>query len=275
MTVIIAEKPSLARNIVEAIGNMKKNGSFFIGGNYIVTYAFGHLFSLADIEDYVGIPEGERGWTMKNLPCFPREFRYGLKKDAAKNVDAGVLRQFQTIKELCSRADVDTIVNAGDSDREGEIIIRNCIRESGVTGKKLLRLWLPDQTSQTITKALSEMKSEDEYENLAAEGYARTYMDWLYGVNLTRYATLKSGTLLRVGRVIVPIVKAIYDRDMAIRNFKPEKYYAIVGRANVRGEEIEVKSMLTPTYLTTNPSEECPQAACALFADHSLFKQSL
>ena len=75
MTVIIAEKPSLARNIVEAIGNMKKNGSFFVGESYIVTYAFGHLFSLADIEDYVGVPEGEKGWTMKNLPCFPREFK--------------------------------------------------------------------------------------------------------------------------------------------------------------------------------------------------------
>ena len=242
MTVIIAEKPSLARNIVEAIGNMKKNGNFYVGENYIVTYAFGHLFSLADIEDYVGIPEGERGWTMGNLPCFPAEFKYGLKKDANKKIDSGVLRQFNTIKELCSRADVDTVVNAGDSDREGEIIIRTCIKEAKVTGKKLMRLWLPDQTAQTITKALSEMKSEEEYENLAAEGYARTYMDWLYGVNLTRYATLKSGTLLRVGRVIVPIVKAIYDRDMAIRNFKPEKYYAIVGRANVRGEEIEVKS---------------------------------
>lgn len=242
MTVIIAEKPSLARNIVEAIGSMKKSSGFYVGEKYIVTYAFGHLFSLADVEDYSPAQEGERGWTMKNLPCFPSEFKFRLKRDAAKNVDAGVKRQFETIKELCSRPDVDAIVNAGDSDREGEIIIRTCINEAKITGKRLLRLWLPDQTPQTIRSALSSIKGEDEYENLANEGFARTYMDWLYGVNLTRYATLKSGTLLRVGRVIVPIVKAIYDRDMAIRNFKPEKYFAVVGHSNVRGEDIELTS---------------------------------
>ena len=132
------------------------------------------------------------------------------------------------------------IINAGDADREGEIIVRTCVTQALSEEKPFMRLWLPDQTPETIRTALSEMKPETEYENLANEGYARTYIDWLYGVNLTRYATLKNGRLLRVGRVIVPIVKAIYERDMAIRNFKPDIYYALVSKAETNGEEIEL-----------------------------------
>ncbi len=207
---------------------------------YIVTWAFGHLFSLADIEDYNPNPDGR--WSMKNIPCFPESFKFELKKGRDKTVDEGVKRQFEIIKNLCCRDDVDTIVNAGDSDREGEIIIRICVEKTGALGKSFKRLWLPDQTPQTINKALGEMKDEAEYQNLANEGFARTYIDWLYGVNLTRYATLKTGTLLRVGRVIVPIVKAIYDRDMQIRNFKPEIYYGISSKAETKGEEIELTS---------------------------------
>ena len=179
---------------------------------------------------------------MKNLPCFPREFKFDLKKDANKRTDSGVLKQFRIIESLCNREDVDTIVNAGDADREGEIIVRICVNKALHEKKRLMRLWLPDQTPQTVAKALTEMKEETEYENLANEGYARTYIDWLYGVNLTRYATLKTGKLLRVGRVIIPIVKAIYDRDMSIRNFKSEKYYAIYSEKETNGEKVELLS---------------------------------
>lgn len=219
---------------------MKKGDGFLADDKYIVTWAFGHLFSLADIEEYAPNPDGR--WSMKNIPCFPEKFQFQLKKGRDGSVDSGVKHQFEVIKSLCKREDVTTIVNAGDADREGEIVIRIIVEKAEVPEKPFKRLWLPDQTPQTINKAIGEMKDEAEYENLANEGLARTYMDWLYGVNLTRYATLKSGTLLRVGRVIVPIVKAIYDRDMQIRNFKPDIYYAIVSKAETKGEVIELTS---------------------------------
>ncbi len=244
MKLIIAEKPSLARNIVSSIGNMTQKKGYYEGSGYIVTWAFGHLFSLCDIDDYMPNPDGTKRWSMDNLPCFPSEFKFRLRQDESKNTDDGVKRQFDIIKTLCERDDVNTVINAGDSDREGEIIIRLCVNNTKAIelGKDFKRLWLPDQTPETIRSALSEMKDEGEYEGLANEGFARTYIDWLYGVNLTRYATLKCGTLLRVGRVIIPIVKAIYDRDMSIRNFKPEKYYTISSKTEHNGEKIELTS---------------------------------
>ncbi len=242
MKLIIAEKPSLGRNIVSAIGKMTGKNGYYEGNGYIVTWAFGHLFTLADIEDYSPLPEGKKYWCLDNLPCFPSEFKYILKRNSDKSNDLGIEKQFNTIKYLCNRNDVDTIINAGDSDREGEIIVRICVAKALESQKKFTRLWLPDQTSETILKGLAEMKDESEYDNLANEGFARTFIDWLYGVNLTRYATLKCGTLLRVGRVIVPIVKAIYDRDMAIKNFVPDKYYAIISNEQTNGENIELVS---------------------------------
>ena len=243
MILIIAEKPSLARNIIAGIGEkMTKMNGYYEGSDYLVTWAFGHLFSLCDVEDYDENPPEKKRWTMDNLPCFPEQFRFKIKKDDSKQTDTGALRQFEQIRSLCNRPDVDTIVNAGDADREGEIIVRLCVENAHAENKKFLRLWLPDQTPETVSSALADMKDEREYQNLADEGFARTYIDWLYGVNLTRYATLKTGKLLRVGRVIIPIVKAIYDRDMAIRNFVPELYYGIVSQEKTGGESVELVS---------------------------------
>jgi len=241
MYLVIAEKPSLARNIVQAIGNMKRNDGYYGNDEYLVSWAFGHLFTLVDVEDYEE-NKGDGKWRMDNLPCFPKKFKFQLKKDSNKQIDKGILKQFNIIKSLCNRDDVTKIINAGDSDREGEIIVRLCIDKALEKEKEVYRLWLPDQTPETILKELGEMKLDQEYDNLANEGFARTYIDWLYGVNLTRYATLKTGTLLRVGRVIIPIVKAIYDRDMAIRNFKPEMYYGMWSNEKTNGEIVELNS---------------------------------
>lgn len=240
MILIIAEKPSLARNIGAGIGKMSSRNGYLEGNGYLITWAFGHLFSLADVEHYNPSPDGSGRWTMQNLPCFPERFDFELRRDAKKQIDPGIERQFAVIKHLCNREDVDIIVNAGDADREGEIIVRLCIQNALTTRKDIRRLWLPDQTPQTVAAALADLKPDSEYDRLADEGFARTYIDWLYGVNLTRYATLKTGSLLRVGRVIVPIVKAIYDRDMAIQNFVPEKYYIIASKEQTNGEVVEL-----------------------------------
>ena len=244
MILIIAEKPSLARNIMAGIDEkFKKCDGFYAGDTYLVSWAIGHLFSLADIESYTGT-EGKK-WTLEGLPYYPEKFKFEIKKTPDKKTeDRGIRKQFEILKTLMNRPDVDTIVNAGDADREGEIIVRICIENADPKGKKLMRLWLPDQTPETVKKALTEMKEEEHYDSLAAEGFARTYIDWLYGVNLTRYATIKTGKLLRVGRVIAPIVRAIYDRDMEIRNFKPEKYYSIASSEKTSGEKIDLISKL-------------------------------
>ena len=245
MKLIIAEKPSLARNIAAGIGkNPVRRDGYLECGDYLISWAFGHLFSLADVEAYSDPPasgEGRR-WTMDNLPCFPKVFRYELRRGDDRRPDAGVEKQYRVIEALCNRPDVDEVINAGDADREGEIIVRTCVRNALKTSKKQSRLWLPDQTPETIARALADREDEATYDSLAAEGYARTYIDWLYGVNLTRYATLKTGKLLRVGRVIIPIVKAIYDRDLAIRSFTPEKYLSPVSRAETNGAPVELTS---------------------------------
>ena len=240
MILIIAEKPSLGRNIAAGLGDFQRRDGYLENKDYIITWAFGHLFSLADIEYYNPTESGR--WTMDNIPCFPENFHFELRKGKDKQPDSGVVKQFKMIETLCNRNDVDIIVNAGDADREGEIIVRTCIKNALKTPKTVKRLWLPDQTPQTVRTAFAEMRDDEEYNDLANEGYARTYIDWLYGVNLTRYATLRSGALLRVGRVIVPIVRVIYDRDMAIKNFVPEKYYSIASKEKTGEEVVELQS---------------------------------
>jgi len=242
LKLIIAEKPSLGRNIAAAIGDMQKRNGYLEGKDYIISWAFGHLFSLSDIDHYAPNPDGSRRWCKETLPCIPEHFDFELRKDANGKRDTGVEKQFKLLCDLCNRPDVDGIINAGDADREGEIIVRLVIDRALKAKKPVYRLWLPDQTAETVRASLADLKTANEYDLLAAEGYARTYIDWLYGVNFTRYATLRNGSLLRVGRVIVPIVRAIYERDMAIAHFVPEKYYALVSRAETNGETVELTS---------------------------------
>lgn len=248
---IICEKPSLAKNVCVALARMGERTSSIVAGaaesqSYVVTAAFGHLYSLCDIEDYLGVEKAD--WKSTPLPFYPETFKFSVKKDLKSGkVDSGVADRVKLIKQLIDRNDIDSIIHCGDSDREGEIIIR-IILDQLKNRKPVYRLWLPDQVDKTVIRELHRLKNDADYDKLSDEGYARMYMDWLYGINLTRYTTVKSGSLLHVGRVIGAIVKTIYDRDKAIEEFVPEKYYVIASREKTNGEIIELisKNKYTP-----------------------------
>ncbi len=224
MKVIIAEKPSLARTIASALGNpSKQNGYLQVDNDLIVTYAYGHLLTLLDFDEYFG----EKIKWGDNLPFYPTTFKYRLKKQK------GVKEQFNVISKLINDENTSEIICAGDADREGEVIIRLILKFAlKDKTKKLTRLWLPDQTPDTIRKEMNNRKVDSEYDNLYDEGLTRMYIDWLLGVNLTRSISSKANALLNIGRVICPIVMEIYNRDMQIKNFVPEKYYGIESKVN-------------------------------------------
>ena len=214
---IIAEKPSLARNIASALNVKVNKEGYMENGKYIISWAFGHLFKLRDVDGYVG---EKRKWSEVKLPFFPEKFEFDLKNDS------GIKKQYKILKNLINSKEVDEIVNAGDADREGQIIVDTIINTIK-TDKKIKRLWLPEQTEETIRKAINNLEDNFKYRNLHNEGLARTYMDWLMGINLTRYISLKANTLFPVGRVLIPVIKYIYDRDLTIKNFISKKYFAV------------------------------------------------
>lgn len=257
MKLIIAEKPSLGKNIASALKASKRGDGFLEGNGYIISWAFGHLFSLKDVDDYLG---EKKKWHEVPLPFFPDYFDFELKRDRkTKAVDTGVKKQFEILKRLIHRDDVTEIVNCGDADREGQIII-DIILDYSKTNKKITRLWLPEQTEETIISSMNELKDNSLYSNLYNEGLARTYMDWLMGINLTRYVSLKSSALFPCGRVLIPIVKFIYDRDMAIKNFTSEKYFILESNTKASGEKV-LLSLKNPKYPESEKEKALEKAA--------------
>lgn len=243
MNLIIAEKPSLAKNIALAIpGTPIHQNGYIKKDDYYVTYAYGHLFALWDIDSYTNTPSST--WDLTNLPFFPDKFKFGLKRDPkTKRIDEGIKAQFDIICKLMNDPNIDTIIHAGDSDREGEVIIRLIIQNGlGDKTKKIMRLWLPEQTEQSIRNGLATMQPDSEKDTLFYEGLARTYIDWLYGINLTRLLSVKAGRLLRVGRILIPIVSAIHDREMEIKDFKPTKFWKIESSETTNDECIKLTS---------------------------------
>ena len=241
---IICEKPSLAANVASALKVFNRKDGYYENDNIIVTFAFGHLFGLKDVKNYLG--KEKVGWSEVELPFIPNPFEFKLKDDD------GVKKQFEIVKNLANRNDVSEIVNCGDADREGQIIIDLIIEKIGIN-KSVKRLWLPEQTENTIKNQLNNIDDNSNYKNLYNEGLARTYIDWLLGINTTIYLTVKSGTFLRAGRVLIPIVKFIYDRDMLIKNFEPENYFQV--EDILKKDDVELKLTVNKKFNTNQENE--------------------
>ena len=251
---LIAEKPSLAKSVMAAVQSehfVKKDG-YFEGRWYIISYAFGHLFSLKALEGYLQASDQNKGWSLKMLPFFPgngkaEDYQFELlrsKGGKGKTADPSIARQFKVLQKLMNRDDVAGIIHCGDADREGELIIRLILAKGLKTPKPVRRLWLSDQTEETIRYQLKHMKKDEAYDNLYNEGLCRTIMDWMYGINLSRYVTLSSPDreVYAIGRVLTPIVQAIGVRDQEIRDFIPEKYYQAESVCEMNGSRITLTS---------------------------------
>ena len=233
-SLIIAEKPSVAITIKNSIREAFKSfDGYFESENYIVSFVFGHMFEPWSIEDYLNKPEGSP-WSLDDIPFIPKEFKYKLKKDSPENIKKnkvdGYKKQYAILEKLINRPDVNIVFNGGDSDREGQVIICNLLNESLKDKSKIIkRLWLPEQTEDNIRQALKNAPLDEKYINLYKEGQLRTIQDYLIGIQLTRYVSILARKKLPVGRVLGVVVKAIYDRDIEIKNFVSQQFYNVKG----------------------------------------------
>jgi DNA topoisomerase III len=229
--VIIAEKPSVAKNIAEALNIKIRKDGYLEGQDYIVSWAFGHLLQLYDAKDY---DPNMSSWRMEKFPFIPQGFKYKVKsdfKDKTKK-DSGASKQINIIKYLVSRDDVEGVISACDYDREGQIIGDILLKYLRVN-KPIFRLLLNEWTQKEVLSGLSKLKSNDLMKPMQDAGISRQWADWVIGINLTSVATLKyqrgMGKPLNIGRVILPTLKIIYDRDKEVESFVPNDYFKLIG----------------------------------------------
>ena len=227
---IIAEKPSVARNIADALGIRGKQNGYMEGEDYIITWVFGHLLQLYDVKDY---DESRRSWRMENFPFIPDEFRYKVKTEGrSKQEDRGARRQIELIKSLMERDDVGGIVSATDWDREGQIIADEIFLYLE-NEKQVERLLLNEWTKDEVLSGLEKLCLNTDLQPMQDAGFGRQVADWMIGINLTSVATVKyqnanHNKVLNIGRVLLPTLKIIYDRDKEIEEFQQSKYYKLI-----------------------------------------------
>ncbi|MGE8037551.1 DNA topoisomerase III [Lysinibacillus sp. NPDC093692] len=214
-SVVIAEKPSVARDIANVLKCNKKGNGFLEGDKYIVTWALGHLVTLADPEAY---DNKYKTWNLEDLPMLPERMKLVVMKQTGK--------QYNAVKSQLTRNDVNEIIVATDAGREGELVARWIIDKANVK-KPIKRLWISSVTDKAIKEGFANLKPGKNYDNLYAAAVARSEADWYIGLNATRALTTRFNAQLNCGRVQTPTVAIIAAREDEIKNFKPQTYYGI------------------------------------------------
>lgn len=217
-SLVIAEKPSVARDIARVLKCQKKLPGAMEGGQYVVTWALGHLVTLADPEGY---DAKYKEWKMESLPMIPDKMQLVVIKQSAK--------QYAAVKAQIHRKDVGEIIIATDAGREGELVARWILEKAG-SHKPVKRLWISSVTDKAIREGFGHLKDGREYIPLYDAAVARAEADWLVGINATRALTCKYNAQLSCGRVQTPTLAMIAAREEEIRKFKPEAYYGITLR---------------------------------------------
>lgn len=212
---VLAEKPSVGKEIAKVLGCRENRNGYMEGKSYIVTWALGHLVTLADPDAY-NKKFGQ--WNIEDLPIIPDRMKLIVIQKTSK--------QYNTVKSLIARKDVDEIIIATDAGREGELVARWILEKSPVN-KPLKRLWISSITNKAITEGFKKLKPGKEYENLFSAAVARAESDWIMGINATRALTTKYNAQLSCGRVQTPTVAIIAQREKEIIEFQPQKYYGI------------------------------------------------
>ena len=214
-SLVLAEKPSVGRELGRVLKCNKKGNGFLEGDKYIVTWALGHLVTLDAPEGYN--PEWKK-WTMETLPMLPKHMKLSVIKGSGK--------QFKIVKEQMYRKDVNEIIIATDAGREGELVARWIIDKAHVK-KPIKRLWISSQTDKAIRDGFNNLKDGRAYDNLYHAAECRAEADWIVGLNVTRALTCKHNAQLSAGRVQSPTLAMIVQREEDIKNFKPKEYYTV------------------------------------------------
>lgn len=243
----IAEKPSVAQEFAKALKqNMKRKDGWLESDESVVTWCVGHLVTMSYPEVY---DEKYKRWSLNTLPFIPEEYKY--------EVIPNVKKQFQTVKTLLNREDVETIYVCTDSGREGEYIYRLVEQMAGVKGKKRKRVWIDSQTEEEILRGIREAKDLSAYDNLSASAYLRAKEDYLMGINFSRLLTLKYGNsiagflnkkyaVLSVGRVMTCVLGMVVRREREIREFVKTPFYRVLAKIQAEEEQFDAEWKAVP-----------------------------